>query len=403
VLFTPAARYDDALVAGATGDRPKVLMLVTEDWFFWSHRLAAARAARDAGFEVVVATRVREHGERIRAEGFGLRPLTWRRRGDGLLGGMRALLAIARLYRAERPDLVHHIALKAIVFGALALRLAFPFGRGAPPRIAAVMGLGIVLGRTSEVGWRAQLLTLVLRLAARKGLVTVENRDDQATLMGLGIDPAAITQVGGSGVNTNHYAALPESPGDEIAVALVARMLRSKGVLDAAAAVRRLRERGCPIRLLLAGAGDPDNRDTLGDDELRVLEAEPGITWLGRVADVREVWREAAIAVLPSTYGEGLPSALLEAAACARPIVTTDMPGCRAAIRHGETGLLVSPHDVEGLAAALGALAGDPKRRQAMGNAGRTLVEREFSETAVAEQTIALYRTALRERSAMAR
>ncbi len=173
-------------------------------------------------------------------------------------------------------------------------------------------------------------------------------------------------------------------------------MLRSKGVLDAVAAVRLLRARGVAIELLLAGPTDPDNRDSLDEAALAALAAEPGIAWLGRVEDVRAVWRRAAIAVLPSTYGEGVPKALLEAAAGARAIVATDMPGCREAVRHGETGLLVPPHDIAALADALARLAGDPAARQAMGAAGRALVEREFGEATVASQTLLLYQALLR-------
>jgi glycosyltransferase involved in cell wall biosynthesis len=158
-----------------------------------------------------------------------------------------------------------------------------------------------------------------------------------------------------------------------------------------------LRARGPAIELLLAGSTDPDNRDSLSEAELTALGAEPGITWLGHVADVRTVWRRAAIAVFPSTYGEGVPNALLEAAGCGRPIVATDIPGCREVVRDGETGLLVPPYDVARLAEAIGALAGDPARRQAMGQAGRALVEREFAEPVVVAQTLALYDELLRE------
>src|SRR5437588_946749 len=108
----PRPLADSGMTSPGAGVRPKLLFLVTEDWYFCSHRLPVARAARDAGFEVVVATRVREHGEKIRDEGFTLRPIAWRRRGDGLLGAARAIAMIARLYRAERPDILHHVALK---------------------------------------------------------------------------------------------------------------------------------------------------------------------------------------------------------------------------------------------------------------------------------------------------
>jgi glycosyltransferase involved in cell wall biosynthesis len=357
-----------------------------------------ARAARDAGFAVVVAARVRDHGERIREEGFILRPLAWKRRGDGLIGAVRAIIQIARLYRAERPDIVNHVALKPIVFGALAMRLAFPLGAWKPARLAAVMGLGSVFSRVAgSRAARFRPLAVALRLAVRGGRVTVENPENRATLARLGIKLARIELIRGSGIDTVRYQPLPDPSEAPLAAALVGRMLRSKGVLDAAAAIRLLRAQGREIELLLAGSTDPDNRDSLSEAELTALGAEPGITWLGHVADVRSVWRRAAIAVFPSTYGEGVPNALLEAAACGRPIVATDIPGCREVVRHGETGLLVPPRDVAALAEAIGALAGDPARRQAMGQAGRELVEREFAEPVIVAQTLALYDELLRE------
>ncbi len=196
----------------------------------------------------------------------------------------------------------------------------------------------------------------------------------------------------GSGVDTRHFVPLPEPPDKPVVVAFVSRMLRGKGVLDAVAAVRSLRARGLAVELLLAGPTDPDNPGSLTPEELDCLAKEPGIAWLGQVADVREVWRQAAIAVLPSTYGEGLPKTLLEAAACARPIVATDVPGCREVVRPGDTGFLVPAHDIPALAEAIATLAADPARRRMFGMAGRALVERELSDEIVARRTLALYR-----------
>jgi glycosyltransferase involved in cell wall biosynthesis len=176
-------------------------------------------------------------------------------------------------------------------------------------------------------------------------------------------------------------------------------MLREKGVLEAVSAIRLLQARGLPIELLLAGPTDPDNRGSLTPELLSSLAAEPGVEWLGQVADVRTVWRRAAIAVLPSTYGEGVPKALLEAAACARPIVATDVPGCREVVRPGETGFLVPPRNVDALATAIASLAGDPARRGAMGRTGHMLIEREFADEIVARQTLALYQAALQKKA----
>jgi glycosyltransferase involved in cell wall biosynthesis len=394
---TPASLHGTTFAAAQTvAPRPKLLFLVTEDWYFWSHRLPVARAARDAGFEVAVATRVQDHGERIAAEGFRVCPLPWRRRGDGVFGTGRALAAIAALYRRERPDIVHHVALKPVLFGAIAAFLAFPRKSRRPVQVAAVNGLGSGLASASlpaRLGRPA--LASAVRLAAARGWIIVQNPEDGATLAALGSDPARIVLIRGSGVDTGHFVPLPDpldGGGHTVTVGFVARMLRSKGVLDAAAAVRLLRARGMAIELVLAGPTDPDNGDSLDEAALAALTAEPGVAWLGRIDDVRRVWQRAAIAVLPSTYGEGVPKALLEAAACTRPIVAADMPGVREVVRPGETGLLVPPHDVDALAAALAALAGDPQRRQAMGRAGRALVAGEFGEENIARQTLALYR-----------
>ncbi|TMJ77934.1 MAG: glycosyltransferase family 4 protein [Alphaproteobacteria bacterium] len=352
------------MTSAGAGVRPKLLFLLTEDWYFWSHRLPVARAARDAGFEVVVATRVQAHGERIRGEGFRLCPLGWRRRGDGLTGAARAIAEIARLYRAERPDIGHHVALKPVLFGALAARLAFPGGTGAPARLSAIMGLGGGLAaRGALARMERRLLGGALRLAAGGGHVVVQNPEDGAALTRFGVDRTRIALIRGSGVDTAHFQPLPEPTGEPIAIAFVGRMLRSKGVLDAVAALRKLRERGLAVELLLAGSSD-DNRDSLSEAELRALGDEPGITRLGRVEDVRIVWQRAAMASAS-----------------------------------GETGLLVPPHDVDALAEAIAALAADPARRRGMGEAGRALVEHDFAAPLIAEQTLALYRDLLRARA----
>jgi glycosyltransferase involved in cell wall biosynthesis len=389
--------------AGDRGRRPKLLFLVTEDWYFCSHRLPVARAARDAGFEVVVATRVRAHGPQILDEGFALRPIAWRRRGDGLVGAARAVRAIARLYRAERPDILHHVALKPVLFGGLARALAFRGAADAPGVIDSLMGLGSGFSATALAAkLRRPPLRIALRLAvgSGRGRVVVQNPEDAAALAALGIDPRRIALIRGSGVDIEHFTPLPMPGGETVTVALVSRMLCDKGVLDAVAAIRRLRARGLPVALVLAGPDDPDNPGSLSAASLSALAAEPGIAWLGAVADVRAVWRCAAIAVLPSTYGEGVPKALLEAAACARPIVASDVPGCREAVRSGENGILVPPRDIDALAEAIAALAADPARRAAMGRAGRRLIEGGFAEDIVARETLALYRAALAERAA---
>lgn len=349
----------------------------------------------------MVATRVRAHGDRIREEGFDLRPLAWRRRGDGLAGVGRAIAEIMQLYRDEQPDLVHHVALKPVLFGAAARHLAFVGAADAPAIVNSIMGLGSGFSYPSLAArLRRPALGTGLRFAAGLGRVIVQNPEDRAVLMRLGIEPERIAMIRGSGVDPDCFLPLPDPPSATVTVALVSRMLREKGVLDAVAAIRLLRARGVPVKLLLAGPTDTDNRGSLTIDRLLALAAEPGIDWLGRIADVREVWRRAAIALLPSTYGEGVPKALLEAAACARPIIASDIPGCREVVRPGKTGILVAPGDIDGLARSIAAMAEDPARRVAMGAAARAMVEAEFAEDIIARETLAVYRAALQERAA---
>jgi len=289
---------------------------------------------------------------------------------------------------------VHHIALKPVLFGAWALRLSFPRSAQRPGCIAAVAGLGSRLNN----GTGGSAMLRVLGFAMRGSRIIVQNPDDGRAITKLGIASADITLIPGSGVDTRQFAALPDPAGNPVKVALVSRMLRSKGVPETVSAIRRLRARGVAIELMLVGPADPENSDSLTEEELAAVASNPGVRWLGGVEDVPSIWRKAAIAVLPSTYGEGVPKALIEAASCARPIVTTDMPGCREIVRHGENGLLVPPGDIAALADAIAALAVDARRRAAMGRAGRELVERAFEEAAVADQTLALYQQLLRER-----
>lgn len=376
----------------ASNAKPKLLYLVTEDWYFLSHRLALARAARDAGFEVVVATRVSEHGEQIAAEGFRLVPIKLRRRSHAPLGEAAALLEIIRLYRRERPDLVHHVALKPTLYGALAAAVT-----GTPAVVNALTGMGYVF---ISRDWKARAVRPVIRTCFRLLLdrpgsrLILQNPDDKRMLVKAGvIAPGRVAVIRGSGVDTSHFAPAPEPAGPPVAL-LVSRMLWDKGIGEAVEAARILRERGVPLRLVLAGAPDPENPASIPEAQLRRWNAEGVIEWKGHVDDVAAALRESHIAVLPS-YREGLPKTLLEAAAAARPIVASDVPGCREIARHGENGLLVPARQVGPLADAIERLAGDAELRQRMGRRGREMVEECFSEAAVAGQTLALYRDML--------
>ena len=372
---------------------PKVIYLVTEDWFFWSHRLPMARAARDAGFDVCVATKVTEHRELIEAEGFLVYPLSWRRRG-GMLGNLRAVFEIASLYRRERPDIVHHVALKPVIFGALAARFAHR-----PAMVNALTGLGYAFAAEA---FRARLLRSVIGLGLRmlvdraQSTIVLQNPDDLSLLKKRRVvAPSRTRLVRGSGIDTRHFQPMPEPPGEPLVCAVVTRMLTIKGVPAAVEAVRIVRRRGIDLRLHLAGAPDPDSPATIRQEQLESWASETGIKWLGHVADVREVWRSAHIALLPSLGGEGIPKSLLEAAACARPIVASDVPGCREIVLAEVNGELVPPGDVQALASALENLSRDQHRRRRYGTESRRLVESDLSADAVGQKMADIYQDLL--------
>ncbi|WP_236024742.1 glycosyltransferase family 4 protein [Arenibaculum pallidiluteum] len=372
---------------------PKLLYLVTEDWYFWSHRLPMARAAREAGFDVAVATRVAAHGERIAAEGFRLHPLRWRRRSHNPFAALAAIAEIAGLYRRERPDIVHHVALKPAVLGGIAAWIA-----GIPAVVGALTGLGFAF---TDPGPRAAVIrtaiTAVLRLLSRRHgtVLLLQNGDDLERLLALGAAvPGHTAVIRGSGIDLGRYPALPE-PSGPVTVAYVGRMIAIKGLRTLVEAHRLLRARGSDTHLLLAGAPDPENPGSLPEDELRRLAAEPGITWRGHVDDIRTVWAEAHIAVQPSLGGEGLPKSLLEAAACGRPVIASDVPGCREIALPGVDGLRVPPGDPDALAAAIATLADDTALRARFGAAARHLVEECFDSAAIGAETVALYRRLL--------
>jgi glycosyltransferase involved in cell wall biosynthesis len=218
----------------------------------------------------------------------------------------------------------------------------------------------------------------------------VQNPDDRAGLEALGIDAARIALIPGSGVDVDGLKAQPEPVGP-ITVAFVGRLLADKGIHALVAAQRLLRQRGSNIELLIAGTPDPANPASLSPSEAEALNAEPGITWLGHVTDIGGLWARAHIAVLPSRR-EGLPKSLLEAAACGRPMIAADVPGCREVVLHGETGLRFPVDDAPALAEAIETLAGSPQLRARYGEAARRLAVERFSAQAIGRQTVDLYR-----------
>jgi mannose/cellobiose epimerase-like protein (N-acyl-D-glucosamine 2-epimerase family) len=381
------AELADAKPESATAGQPRVIYLVTEDWYFVSHRLPMARAARDAGFEVHVATRVDRHATAIKREGFHLHPISWRRGSLDPRDLVRVVREVRTLYRSIEPDLAHHVALPATVVGSLA-------ATGLPMHcLNAMTGLGTTFtGDTAKLRLtRAALMPLLRRLLRRaRSAVLVQNADDRAMMQGLGIAPDRITLIPGSGVDTAALRPAPEPTGP-VTIAFVGRLVASKGIRTLLAAHATLARRGRDIQLVVAGLPDPANPGSLSPQEIAAWTAQPNVRHLGFVQDVAALWATAHIAILPS-HREGLPLSLLEAAACGRPLIATDVPGCRAIVRNDVNGFLVPLDDVEALAAAIERLAENRDLRQRFGRASRELVEKEFSAARIGRDVVGLYR-----------
>lgn len=371
-----------------TRQRPRLLLLVTEDWYFWSHRLDLARGARDAGMDVVVATRVQEHGARILREGFTLCPIGLLRRSRHPMREAWAILELVRLYRARRPDIVHHVAMKPVLYGSIAARVA-----RVPGIVNAFAGLGrafIADGSTDRRMRRLIGMGLRWALACPRSLALFQNQEDCERFVRDGLVRAGqACVIRGAGVDTTVYRPLPE-PGGAPIVMLASRMLWDKGVGELVEAARLLRQQGVTARFVLAGRVDEDNPAAIPITQLESWHQEGVIEWWGYREDMPDVLASAALVVLPS-YREGLPKSLLEAGACGRPIVATDVPGCREVVREGMNGLLVPARDAGSLAQAIAALLKDPERRRRMGALGREVVVREFGMERVVRETLALY------------
>ena len=370
----------------------KLVFIVSEDWFFASHFLGFARAARAAGLEPVVVTRVDKHRGVLEAHGCRVVAVPIARRAFGPFAVVRALLQYRAILRDEAPEIVHCIALKSVVLGGFAARLA-----RVPALVLAPTGLGFLWtargakALVGRIGVRLAVSTLALGHGTR---LLFENRDDPGEL-GLNVeDSKRVLLVGGAGVSRQAFPRQPAPAGDLVRVAVVSRMLRSKGIVESVEAVCLARAAGVKIVLDLWGEPDPSNLDSLTTQELSALVNRPGIAWRGRSEDVAGVWRASHIAMLLS-YREGLPRTLVEASASARPIVTTDVPGCRAVVDDGEQGYLVPPRDAQAAAAALIKLASDPVARHRMGENARRRFEAEFTDEVVNARVEALYRACL--------
>jgi glycosyltransferase involved in cell wall biosynthesis len=376
----------------------KVILFANTDWYLYNFRLSFARELRDLGHEVVMLSPPGEYGPLLRELKFRWEPLPMVRRSLNPLRELMLVLWLVGFLRRERPDLVHGFTIKCAVYGSLSARLS-----GVTARVSAVAGMGYVF---SSRDLKARVLRPVIRhvmrfaLSGKGGMVILQNPDDLALFREAGIvDESAIRVIKGSGVNVSRFCARAEPTAEDDArplrVVLAGRILWDKGIAEYVEAARILKSEGRTVRCILAGTPDPGNPATVDEALIHGWIKEGLVEWLGHVSDMPKLFAQTDVAVLPS-YREGLPKAMIEAAACALPLIVTDAPGCREVVSiNGEEGLVVPVRDARALANAIRLLDDDRALGRKLGLAARQKALREFDERIVIERTLMAYREVL--------
>jgi glycosyltransferase involved in cell wall biosynthesis len=371
----------------------KILYLVNDDAFFVSHRLALGEAMHRRGWEVVVAAGESAAREKIEAAGLRFVPVPFDRGGQSPTRDLATLARITDLYRRERPDLVHHVTIKPVLYGSMAARTL-----GVPAVINAISGLGFVFTEADQERTRRAILRAGILQAYRaalghpNSLTIFQNDDDREKLIDAGattVDRTLLLR--GSGVDLERFAASPLPDDEEPIVLLPARMLWDKGVGEFVEAARAIRREGIRARFVLAGGTSASNPVAVPENVLRAWQNEGVVEWWGHSTDMPKTLAKATLIALPSFYREGLPLALAEAAAAGRPVITTDMPGCRDAIVAGETGWLVPPHDVPALVRTLRRALADKAELRRRGAAGVILAQEDFDKKKIVAHHLAAY------------
>ena len=369
---------------------PKLLYLMNEALFFTTHRLPVALAAQQAGYLVHVAAPYEEGPvEIIRRHGFAYHDLPLKRGGRSILGELGLIASCLWLIASIRPQLVHHVAMKPVIWGGLASRLL-----RVPAVVHAVTGLGFLFIREDRATKLIRRLIMPLyryALGHGNGRVIFQNPDDLALFTRRNLVRSDTTvMIKGCGVDMEQFRPRDHAADPPI-VMFPARILGDKGVHEFVEAARIVKAEGIPARFVLVGRRDPANPTDVGEAAIRQWEGDGLLEWWGFRTDMPEVLPQASVICMPS-YREGLPRGLIEAAACGLPIVTADVPGCREVVRRGESGFLVPVRDGRATAEAIKELLLDPELRRRMGAAARALAKAEFAVEAFVADTMATYR-----------
>jgi glycosyltransferase involved in cell wall biosynthesis len=367
----------------------KILLFANTDWYLFNFRLALAQALRERGDEVVLVSPDGDYASRLQELGFRWVNFSMARSGVNPLVEFSTIARLFKLYLSEKPDLVHQFTVKCVLYGSLACR--FLAMRAV---VNSVTGLGYVFmeGRGTR-RWMRSFIVAFYRLVLRRTWVIFQNPDDKLIFLENHlVDPERVALIRGSGVDNQRFMPRPETDGIPVVI-LPGRLLWDKGVGEFVEAAQRVQADGLRARFVLVGDSDSENPAAVPVLQLREWEKKGVIEWWGWQENMQEIYAQAHIVCLPS-YREGLPKTLIEAAACGRPIIASDVPGCREIVRTDENGFLVPAHDVAALVDSLKKLIQDSALRRTLGLNGRRIAENEFSMDLIIAQTLKVYHSA---------
>jgi glycosyltransferase involved in cell wall biosynthesis len=368
----------------------KLLFIINDPLFFISHRLPIALEAKKRGYIVMAAASYNKKAEKILNEkGIAFYPIKLSRSGMNPFKELKTIIKLYKLYKRVRPDIIHNVTIKPVLYGGILARIT-----KIPAVVSAIPGLGFAfISEGFFANIRRFLITFIYRFAlGHKNLkVIFQNSDDLNMFIKKGlIKKERAELILGSGVDASEFYPSCEPDAKPIVITMASRMLWDKGAGEFIAAAKLLKEKGVDARFLLAGDTDSGNPASVSEKQLKKWHDNKIAEWLGFKKDMRKIFKMSNIVCLPS-YREGLPKVLIEAAACGKPIIATDVPGCREIVKHGKNGLLVAAKDYIGLAGAMELLINDEKMRIKMGKEGRAIAESDFRIEGVVEKTIAIY------------
>jgi glycosyltransferase involved in cell wall biosynthesis len=366
----------------------RLLLLANTDWYLFNHRLALAKAAREEGMMIILASPRGSYVPKLEAEGFEWFEVPMERGSVNIIREIHTLIHCIRLYRRLKPDLVHHFTIKPVFYGSLAARWV-----DVPVIVNSITGLGYLFSSRSQ---QMASLRYLLKPLYKKALghpnqiMIFQHTGDLETYLDLGLvreEKSVI--IPGSGVDLNRFVPREEPSGIPV-VMMATRMLWDKGVGDLIKVAESLKIDGPDVRVVLVGQPDSGNPSSIPEKTLIKWHEAGVIEWLGHQDNMPDLFAQAHIVVLPS-YSEGIPKSLIEAAAMKKPIISTDLPGCREIVQHGRSGFLVIPGDLKALKEAITRLVQDKSLREEMGSVGRQIALERFNDRMINDQILLIY------------